>query len=331
MKVPLKLGAALTGYLLRNRIAGRPRFPLVLMLELTHRCNLACKGCGRILEFKDNKDFMSVGEALGAAEECGAPVVTVTGGEPLLHPRIDQIVKGLIDMGRYIYLCTNGLLLAETLDRLEPHPFLNINIHIDGLAPTHDAIVDQPGAFEEATKAIRLAKKRGFKVCTNTTIYKNTKPQEIEELFTYLESISIDGMLVSPGFSFEDNTKDVFLSRQEVCEHFGFVYELSKRFRLLNTPIYLKFLRGEVQLRCTPWGNPTRNTYGWKSPCYCITDTHYQTYQELMEKTDWEYYRSGNDPRCRNCMMHSGFEPTVVTEGVKGLSNMLEMARWSFG
>jgi hopanoid biosynthesis associated radical SAM protein HpnH len=331
MKVPVKLGTTLTGYLLKNRIAGRLRFPLVLMLELTHLCNLTCKGCGRILEFKANKEFMSVEEALFSAEECGAPVVTVTGGEPLLHPNIDRIVKGLIGMGRYIYLCTNGLLLAEALDRLEPHSFLNINVHIDGLAPSHDAIVEQPGAFEEATRAIRLAKQRGFKVCTNTTIYKHTKPEEIEALFTYLEGIGVDGMLVSPGFSFEANAKDVFLRRQEVHEHFGFVYELSRRFRLLNTPMYLKFLRGERQLRCTPWGNPTRNTYGWKGPCYCITDTHYPTYQELMEKTDWEYYRSGQDPRCQNCMMHSGFEPTVVTEGVQTLADMWEMARWSFG
>ncbi len=330
MKVPLKLGTSLTGYLLKNRISGKVRFPLVLMLELTHLCNLNCKGCGRILEFKNNQDFMGVEEALVAAEECGAPVVSITGGEPLLHPKADKIVKGLINMGRYLYLCTNGLLLAETLEKLEPHPFLNINVHIDGLAPTHDAIVEQPGAFEEATRAIKLAKEKGFKVCTNTTIFKQTKPQEIEELFTYLEGLGVNGMLVSPGFSFEANTNDVFLRREDIQSHFGFVYELSKRFRLLNTPIYLRFLRGEKELRCTPWGNPTRNTFGWKSPCYCITDTHYSTYKELMEKTDWEYYRSGQDPRCQHCMMHSGFEPTVVTEGVNTLSDMLEMAKWSF-
>lgn len=330
MRVPVKLGTTLTSYLLKNRLVSRQRFPLVLMLEPTHLCNLSCKGCGRILEYKDDNDYMSMEDCLKAAEECGAPVVSVTGGEPLLHPRIDQIVQGLIDMGRYIYLCTNGLMLAETLDRFEPHPYFNINVHIDGLAPTHDTVTDQPGVFEEATEAIRKAKRMGFKVCTNTTIYKDTKPQEIEELFTYLEGLGVDGMLVSPGFSFEDNTNDVFLNREEIRQRFGFVYELSKRFRLLNTPIYLRFLKGEKTLRCTPWGNPTRNISGWKSPCYCITDTHYPTFRELMEKTDWDYYRSGKDPRCKNCMMHSGYEATVVLEGISSPSDMLEMARWSF-
>ncbi|HHT9117704.1 MAG TPA: adenosyl-hopene transferase HpnH [Candidatus Hypogeohydataceae bacterium YC38] len=330
MRVPAKLGATLTSYILKNRLTARERFPIALMLEPIHLCNLSCKGCGRILEFSQNKDFMDVEECLKAAEECGAPIVSITGGEPLLHPEIDKIAKGLLDQGRYVYLCTNGVLLEKTLDRLQPYPFFDINVHIDGLKPTHDTITAQEGVFEQATKAIRKAKKLGFRVCTNTTIYKDTKPQEVEELFTYLEGLGVNGMLVSPGFNYVENTNDVFLRPEDIKQRFGFVYELSKRFRLLNTPIYLKFLTGEKTLRCTPWGNPTRNTFGWKSPCYCITDTHYQTFQELMEKTDWDYYRSGKDPRCKNCMMHSSREPTAVLEGVNSLSDMWEMAKWSF-
>ncbi|MFQ5863286.1 MAG: adenosyl-hopene transferase HpnH [Candidatus Brocadiales bacterium] len=330
MRVSVKLGTTLTSYLLKNRLASRERFPLVLMLEPTHLCNLSCKGCGRIIEFSDNSNLLSVEECLGAAEECGAPVVSVTGGEPLLHPQIDEIIKGLMDMGRYIYLCTNGLLLAETLDRLEPSNYLNINVHIDGLESTHDEITAHEGSFKQAIEAIKKAKTLGFRVCTNTTLYLDTKPEEIEELFTCLEGLGVDGMLVSPGFSFVDNADDIFLTREQIQKRFRFIYELSKKHKLLNTPLYLKFLTGQKKLRCTPWGNPTRNTLGWKSPCYLITDKHFPTYKELMEKTDWEYYRSGKDPRCKNCMMHCGFEASVILEGVSGVSDMLEMAKWSF-
>lgn len=331
MRVPVKLGTTLTSYLLKNRLASRDKFPLVLMIEPTHLCNLSCKGCGRIIEYSDNSDLLSVEECLGAAKECDAPVVTVTGGEPLLHPQIDEIVKGLVNMGRYVYLCTNGLMLTDTLDRLEPSPYFNINVHIDGLEHTHDGVTSHEGSFRQATEAIKKAKGLGFRVCTNTTLYLDSKPEEIEALFIYLEGIGVDGMLVSPGFSFVHNTDDIFLTREQIQKRFGFIYELSKKHRLLNTPLYLKFLTGQKELKCTPWGNPTRNTLGWKSPCYMITDKHYPTYKELMENTDWEYYRSGKDPRCKNCMMHCGFEASVITEGVKSISDMLEMARWSFG
>lgn len=331
MRVPVKLGTTLTGYLLKNRLKSRKRFPLVLMLEPTHLCNLSCKGCGRIIEFSDNSDLLSVEECLGAALECDAPVVTVTGGEPLLHPQIDEIVKGLVDMGRYIYLCTNGLMLVETLDKFEPSSFLNINVHIDGLEQTHDEVTAHKGSFEQATEAIKKAKELGFRVCTNTTLFLDTKPEEVEELFIYLEGIGVDGMLISPGFSFVHNTDDIFLTREQIQKRYGFIYELSKKFRLLNTPLYLQFLTGQKELKCTPWGNPTRNTLGWKSPCYMITDKHYPTYKEMMENTDWDYYREGKDPRCKNCMMHCGFEASVITEGVQSVSDMLVMAKWSFG
>ncbi|HHT9127047.1 MAG TPA: adenosyl-hopene transferase HpnH [Candidatus Brocadiia bacterium] len=330
MRVSARLGTSLAKYLLKNRLASREKFPLVLMLEVTHLCNLACKGCGRIWEYRETLgELMGVEECLSAVDECDAPVVSVTGGEPLMHPQIGDIVRGILDKKRHIYLCTNGLLLAESLHKLKPSPYFNINVHIDGLEETHDAITGVKGVFKRATDAIKKAKSAGFKVCTNTTIYKNTIPGEIEKLFIYLERLGVDGMLVSPGFSFEDNGNNIFLCREEIQQKFGFVYNLSKRFKVINSPLYLKFLRGERDLLCTPWGNPTKNYHGWKSPCYLITDTHYGTYRELMASTDWEKYRSGNDPRCKNCMMHSGYEATVVLEGGRKFSDILEMARWS--
>ncbi len=330
MRVSVRLGTSLTKYILKNKLLLRKKFPLVLMLEVTHFCNLSCKGCGRIWEYSETLDeLMEVQECIAAVDECDAPVVSVTGGEPLMHPHIGDIVSGILERKRHIYLCTNGLLLAESLYKFKPSPYLNINVHIDGLADTHDTITGVRGVFKRATEAIKIAKDSGFKVCTNTTIYKNTEPKEIEELFQFLEKLGVDGLLVSPGYSFEDNNNNIFLCREEIQQKFGFVYNLSRRFKVINSPLYLKFLRGERDLLCTPWGNPTKNYRGWKSPCYLITDAHYATYQELMASTDWEKYRSGTDPRCKNCMMHSGYEATVVLEGGKRFSDILEMARWS--
>ena len=330
MRVSLSLCSSLTKYLIKNRFLAKERFPLVLMLEVTHACNLACEGCGRIHEYKDTmRETLSTEECIRAVEECPTPVVTVTGGEPLMHPEIDKIIRGILNKKRHIYLCTNGVLLAEAIKKLKPSKYFNINVHIDGLAKTHDAIAGR-GVFERATNAIRAAKRAGFKVCTNTTIYKNTSEEEIKELFAFLEGLGVDGMLVSPGFSFEHNENEIFLCRKEIQERFGFIYGISKKYKILNSPLYLKFLKGERYLKCTPWGNPTRNYLGWKSPCYLITDTHYKTFDECMKNTDWDKYQEGNDPRCKDCMMHCGFEPTVVLGGGKRLSDIIEMAKWSF-
>src|SRR3990167_7703696 len=328
MRISLSLSASLIKYLIKNKLLAIKRFPLVLMLEVTHTCNLACEGCGRIREYKETmKEMLSTEECLQAIEKCPAPVVTVTGGEPLMHPEIDRIINGIINRKRHVYLCTNGLLLVNAIKKLKPSKYFNVNVHIDGLEKTHDAIAGK-GVFERATDAIREAKRAGFRVCTNTTIYKNTTEDELEELFSFLEGLGVDGMLVSPGFSFEHNKNGMFLCRKEVEERFGFIYGISSRYKILNSPLYLKFLKGERHLRCTPWGNPTRNYMGWKSPCYLITDAHYKTFSEYMENTDWKRYQEGGDPRCKDCMMHCGFEPTVVLEGGKRLSDIVEMARW---
>ncbi len=265
-----------------------------------------------------------------AAEECGAPVVSVTGGEPFLHPDLDKIVNGLISKRRHIYLCTNGITLGDSLDKYSPNPYLNINVHLDGMADTHDKIVGSKGIFKKATDSIRKAKQLGFTVCTNTTIFKDTDPKEIEELFAFLTEIGIDGLLVSPGFSFEDNSNDVFIQKEEFHRKFSFIYELSKKYKTMNTPMYMKFLMGERDLRCTPWGNPTRNYLGWKGPCYLITDAYYKTFKELMDNTDWDKYGTDKDPRCEHCMVHCGFEPTVVLETGKRLKDIYEMAKWNF-
>ena len=267
---------------------------------------------------------------MSVVDECRSPVITITGGEPLLHPDIDKIIHGVLAKKRYIYLCTNGITLGDSLKKFEPDPRLNINVHLDGLAKTHDRIVGAKGVFQKATDAIKKAKQLGFKVCTNTTIYKDTNPKEIEELFILLTKMHIDGILISPGFSFEDNTNDVFIQKEEFYNKFSFIYDLSKKYKILNTPLYLKFLKGERNLMCTPWGNPTRNYHGWKSPCYMITESHFRTFREFMDGTDWNRFESGKDPRCRNCMVHCGFEPTVVLETGKNFRDVYEMLRWSF-
>jgi hopanoid biosynthesis associated radical SAM protein HpnH len=331
MRGSLKLTYSLVKYLIKNKFSFVKRFPLVLMLEITHKCNLACEGCGRIREFKDTMDrMMSVEECMSVVEECRSPVITITGGEPLLHPDIDKIIQGVLSKKRHIYLCTNGITLADSLKKFEPDSRLNINVHLDGLSETHDRIVGAKGIFQKATDAIKKAKQLGFNVCTNTTIYKDSDPQEIEELFKLLTKMHIDGILVSPGFSFEDNTNDVFIQKDDFYRKFSFIYELSKRYKILNTPLYLKFLKGERDLMCTPWGNPTRNYHGWKSPCYMITESHFSTFREFMDTTDWDKFESGKDPRCRNCMVHCGFEPTVVLETGKSIRDVYEMLRWSF-
>lgn len=330
MRFPLSLNLSMTSYLLKNKLSSNGRYPIILMLEPTHACNLSCEGCGRIREYGESlKESMSVEECLTSVKESNTPIVTITGGEPLMYPHIDQLVRELIKRRRHIYLCTNGILLKGSLHKLIPTTYLNINVHIDGLSVTHDRISGRTGVFKEAVNGIKKAKEMGFRVCTNTSIYKDTDMDEIEALFAYLDYLKVDGMSVAPAFGYEAVDNDIFLSRDDIHQRFRHIYHLSKRFKIINTPLYLKFLKGDRDLCCTPWGNPTRNPQGWKSPCYLITDTHYPTFRELMEKTEWEKYGNGNDPRCSNCMMHCGFEPTVVREVGNRLSDIWEMIMWN--
>lgn len=330
MRFPLSLDLALIRYLIQKRLQHQEKFPLVLMLEPTHQCNLACKGCGRIQEYRETLgQMMTLDECLGAAAACGAPVVTITGGEPLLYPPVFELVEELIRQRKHIYLCTNGLLLEKALPRLPVSSHLTLSVHLDGLAPTHDLIVGRKGVFATAIQAMKAAKQQGFQVCTNTTIYKETDMQEIEILFAYLTQLDINGLLVSPAFSFEAVDAGLFLSREEIKEKFTRLTANEHRFKFYDSPLYLQFLRGERQYECTPWANPTCNPVGWRSPCYQIADTHYATFAELMECTPWERYGVGRDPRCSQCMMHSGFEPTVVRTLGRSLKDLWEMVRWN--
>ncbi len=326
-----QLSWSLSRYLIGNRLRGVKRFPLVLMLEPSFRCNLACAGCGRIREYRDILDVnMTVNDCVAAVDESGAPVICLTGGEPLLHPGIKEIADGIIARKRFLFLSSNGLVLKDSLNKFQPSPYMGFVLHLDSMAETHDRLAGRKGVFETAIDAMRSAKKAGFQVRVNTTIYKGTGLQEIEQLFTLLSQIPVDGIMVAPGFSYEAVNNDVFLTRSEVRDTFRHLYGLRQRYPFYNTPVYLEFLAGKRELNCVPWSNPTRNPKGWKKPCYLITDGHCQSFRELMEETDWGKYGVGNDPRCNNCMMHCGFEGGAINEIGKSPSALWRVIGWNF-
>jgi hopanoid biosynthesis associated radical SAM protein HpnH len=328
MRFPISLYASMTHYLVRKRMQKEKLFPLVLMLEPTHRCNLTCAGCGRIREYRDTiLEEMTLEACLKAVDEAKSPVVTITGGEPLLYSRVKELVDAVLTQRKHIYFCTNGLLLEESLDHFRPSSRFTWNIHFDGSETVHDQIIGRQGGFRKAFSAVLAAKRKGFRVSTNTTVYRETDLADLEKLFKQLTAAGVDGILAAPGFSYEDVPGDVFLTRQEIVHKFKEIRQWGRRFPLISNPLYLDFVAGKRKLQCTPWGNPTRNTQGWKSPCYLITDTHYPTFQELMEQTDWDHYVSGKDPRCAQCMVHCGFEPTVVLK-MNG-KDLLRMVKWN--
>ena len=331
MRFPIKQTIAVARHIAKKRRNGTDKFPLVLMLEPLHACNLSCEGCGRIREYAETlARQMPLSDCLKAMDACDAPVVSICGGEPLLYKDIAQLVKETLARGKVTYLCTNGTILDWKLDIFKPHPMFNINVHIDGMEKTHDAITKRPGTFRQITEHIRLAKKAGFTVCTNTTIYKETEPQEIEELFCLLQGLGVDGMLVSPGFDYTDvKDREFFLTAEEIAKKFKIVRKFAKKYRVWSTPLFLDFLAGMRDYKCTPWGNVTYNIAGWKAPCYLITDKHYENFGEFMLDVDWNKYQSRTDMRCRNCMVHSGFEASVALETGNNWKDMLKMAWWT--
>lgn len=307
------------------------RFPLVLMLEPLHACNLTCTGCGRIREYASTiTERLSVQQCLRAVEECGAPIVSIAGGEPLLHPDMARIVREILARNRHIYLCTNGMFVRQKLHQYTPDAKLFINIHLDGLEKTHDAAVGKEGVSREVIEAIKAAKAAGFKVTTNTTIYRETDMREIAELFEYLAPFRVDGHMLTPAFGYSAvDDQEIFMTRDDVHEKFKDIDELARRFPLNATPVYQDFLKGERKLPCTAWGNPTYNVRGWKSPCYLITDAHYETFEELMTKTPWESYGAGNDQRCEHCMVHCGFEPSAALGINAKFSDNFRLLKWA--
>jgi hopanoid biosynthesis associated radical SAM protein HpnH len=290
------------------------------MLEPLFRCNLHCKGCGKINYPPEVlRNHLSVDECIGAAEECGAPVVSIAGGEPLLHPEITTIVDELIKRKRFIYLCTNGLLVEKQFHNFSPNPYLTFNVHLDGMDEKHDEAVCYKGAFKKANEAIRKLVKAGFRVTTNTTFFKGQTAEEACRLFDHLSSLGIEAMTVAAGFNYDSaDDQDCFLGREGTKELFRNILRQAKSSWVFNhSGLYLDFLAGNRNYSCTPWGNPTRNQFGWQRPCYLLNDGYVSSYRELIEDTDWSRYGVGRDPRCADCMVHSGFEASAVLDVVK--------------
>jgi hopanoid biosynthesis associated radical SAM protein HpnH len=324
MVVPIQQAIAVGKYLVEQRLKGRRQFPLVLMLEPLFRCNLACSGCGKIQHPPEIlKSHLTPEECFNAVEECGAPVVSIPGGEPLLHPQIDRIVEGLIDRKKFIYLCTNGLLLEKSLAKFKPSPYLTIMVHLDGMKDLHDRAVDRKGVFDKAIAGIKIARAKGFRVTTNTTIFEGTKPEAIQELFNFLSNLGVDGMTISPGYSYElAPDQEHFLKREQTKSLFREILDPFRKGRtnwnFNHNPLFLDFLIGQKDYECTPWGSPSYSVLGWQKPCYLLNEGHYQSFQELLDRTNWNDYghKSGN-PKCADCMMHCGYEPTAAMDAMQ--------------
>jgi len=330
MRFPLSLTASLSSYIGGKRLRGVEKFPLVMMLEPLHACNLTCTGCGRIREYKDTiREKLTVEQCLNALDECGAPVVSICGGEPMIYAELGRLAREILARKKHIYLCTNGMFIRKRLKEFTPTSRFFFNVHLDGLEKTHDLCVEREGVFREAVEGIRAAKAAGFQVCTNTTIFKQTDLKEIAELFEFLRSLDVDGHMISPAYSYAAvQTKEIFMSREEVREKFREACQLLEAYTLMTSPLYLEYLRGEREFMCTAWGNPTYNPRGWKAPCYLITDGHFATFKEFMAETPWEKYGRGRDPRCEHCMVHVGYEPSAVLGANRRLGDNWKLLKW---
>ena len=315
----------------RQGRAGRTRYPMVLMLEPLYTCNLACLGCTVERHTGKLKDRLSVDQCLQAVDEAQAPAVSICGGEPTVYPELKELIDGIIERERHIYLCTNALLLdTKVFNKIQPHKRLSVNVHLDGLRDTHDYVCDRKGVFDKAIEMIRESKKRGYHVVTNTTIFKETKMDEVEELCKLLSEIGVDGMMIAPGYEYESvENRELFLDRAEIEEKFRRVRELSKQYRLHATPLFLDFVAGMLELPCSPWSTVTYTPMGWKGPCYLIGQKYYETWDEFWNGVNWEYWESRMDPRCQNCKMHSGFEASAVREATKRPKELVRLATWN--
>src|SRR6202049_2080900 len=390
MRFPFALTTKIAAYMIAQKLRGRKKFATVLQLEPLHTCNLTCTGCGRIREYSTSlKDMMSLEDCLGAAEECNAPMISICGGEPLIYPYIEALVKGLLEQERIVYICTNAMFMRKKMrewlaSRLSIQPdfceekivallgagllsekdaaevrkgpkdpakptigpsrWMYWNVHLDGLERTHDLIVEREGVFKECVLAMKMAKLLGYQIATNTTVYKETDMQEVEQMFDYLSDLGVDGHTISPGYEYDAAKKDMikrlnlqpenfFLTRKLRVEQFSKIEEWMQRYTLFGTPIYFEFLAGHRDLTCSAWAIPTRNIRGWKGPCYLMTDAHYSSYSELLEKVEWEKYGVvggvARDPRCENCMVHCGYEQRIALSGSP--RDMFQNLAFSFG
>jgi MoaA/NifB/PqqE/SkfB family radical SAM enzyme len=372
MRFPLALTSKIAAYIIGQKLRGTKKFATVLQLEPLHTCNLTCTGCGRIREYSTSlKDIMPLEDCLSAAEECNAPMISICGGEPLIYPQIEALVKGVLEQGRIVYICTNAMFMRKKMrewlatqlasraqfveEKIEellaaglmsekdaaevrkgpkdpakptigPSAWMYWNVHLDGLERTHDLIVEREGVFKECILAMKMAKSLGYQVATNTTIYKETDMEEVEQMFDYLSDLGVDGHTISPGYEYDAAKKDMikrlnlqpenfFLTRRMTVEKFNKIEEWMNRYTFFGTPVYFEFLAGKRDLTCSAWAIPTRNIRGWKGPCYLMTDAHYSSYAELLEKVQWDKYGVvdgvARDSRCENCMVHCGYEPTA--------------------
>ncbi len=323
-----QLAFALARYLAIKKLHGIERFPLVLMLEPTFRCNLACRGCGRIREYAQSRLDLTPEECWAACNEAGAPVVSITGGEPLIHPEIREIVQGIQRQGRFVHLCTNGLHLGDSLSGFSPSPKLVFVVHLDGMADTHDRLAGKPGVFQAATTAIRQARRAGFRVYTNTTVYRQSDPVELEKLLLHLTTLGISGVMITPAFRYENLDEALTLSRSQMPATFRRIVALSTRIPFYNTPPYLDFLAGGRELACKPWSTPTRNPLGWKRPCYLLTDGYCASFEELMRETQWDRYGPGQDRRCVDCKVHCGFEASAMEQLGRTPRDLWRAVKW---
>lgn len=332
MSISLHQAVKVGSYIFRQKLKGNKRYPLVLMLEPLFRCNLECAGCGKI-QYPDEilNKRLSPEECFRAVDECGAPIVTVAGGEPLIHNEIDQIIDGLIAKKKFVYLCTNAILLEKHLHRLKPSSYLTLSIHLDGLKEEHDQLVCRDGIFDVAVRAIQTAKARGFRVTTNTTVFEGEDPGRLHRFFDFVTTLKVDGMMISPGYSYAwAPDQDHFLKKERTRELFRKIFAPMKdrknprNWNFNHSPFYLEFLEGERNYDCTPWGNPNYSVLGWQKPCYLLNDGYAQSFQELIDTTEWDQYghKSGN-PKCQDCMVHCGFEPTAVTDATSSIRNTI--------
>ena len=334
MAVPVSQMWTVASYVLRQKLAGRKRYPLVLMLEPLFRCNLACAGCGKI-QYPTHilKKDLSVEDCLKAVDECGAPMVSIPGGEPLMHPQIAEIVEGLLARKKYIYLCTNALLLKEKLHLFKPSKYLSFSAHVDGQKEHHDFSVCREGGYELALDGIRAAVEAGFRVTTNTTLFDGADPNSVRNFFDEMMEVGVESMMVSPGYSY-DKAPDQkhFMGRARIRRMFrAMLSNRKKTWRFNQSPLFLEYLMGKRNYKCTPWGMPTYNIFGWQKPCYLLQDGYAESYKELMETTEWASYgtESGN-PQCANCMVHCGYEPSSVDDTFGSLRGFADTVKATF-
>jgi hopanoid biosynthesis associated radical SAM protein HpnH len=318
--IPLLQKLYVGSYVVRQRLAGRKRYPLVLMLEPLFRCNLACAGCGKI-DYPDPilHQNMSVEDALGAVDECGAPVVSIAGGEPLLHKQLPEIVRGIVARRKFVYLCTNALLMDKKIKQYQPSTFFTWSVHLDGDRDMHDASVCQEGVYDRAVAAIRHAKSLGFRVNINCTLFNTAEPERVAAFFDSVGAMGVDGITVSPGYAYERAPdQQHFLNRDRTKNLFRDVFRRgsAKRWSFSQSSLFLDFLAGNQRYHCTPWGNPTRTIFGWQRPCYLLGEGYAKTFDELMTQTDWDAYGTGNYEKCADCMVHSGYEASAVQDAV---------------